>query len=549
MMQLDPVADGRLSQFDAALLAWTKSAEAGFRAAWSAPVLGGVPGKLLLIGVVLMLCLVRAYIGLVGSRLFSHDAFMLFDGAWRMMNGQRPHIDFYSHVGVLTYVPTVAGLWLAHGTAWSFGYGQALAGLLLAAWAYLLGRDRMADVPLALMCVTVAFVSVAPFAPGYFVFKMGSGTTYNRFGYALISLLLLEAVCGPKGMRPRSDFWGGVSTGLILVTTLFLKITYFGVAALLIVVLLPCLTQKRARWIGMASALLVALLVFCGYFGFSMGPMVRDLTTIAGGKHIFFPKYMLDEIVQHAITAVALAGAVALLWLSKNSPGKALSAAIAGIAVAFCGMVLILGNSEQSGFPLLAFLAIILLNELVLVEPEHAFAPDYFQSSVLLLGSAFILGLLFSSAAGTVSALAGRVVVPRVYPPFRSPILSGFVPMGDDYLYTGFVNDGLDLVRKFRRPGDTIMSLDFTNPFSYGLGMKPAPGGTTVLQYNTTFNDRFRPSAKSLFGAAELVAVPKTFSDGSLEGNVERLYGPYLRSHFSLVGESASWLLYRRNRD
>jgi hypothetical protein len=92
------------------------------------------------------------------------------------------------------------------------------------------------------------------------------------------------------------------------------------------------------------------------------------------------------------------------------------------------------------------------------------------------------------------------------------------------------------------------MSLDFTNPFSYSLGIKPAPGGTTVLQYHTTFSDRFRPSASFLFGSAHLVALPKKFSDGSLDVMIERFYGPYLRAHFREIGESEGWrLFYRTN--
>jgi len=78
--------------------------------------------------------------------------------------------------------------------------------------------------------------------------------------------------------------------------------------------------------------------------------------------------------------------------------------------------------------------------------------------------------------------------------------------------------------------------------------MKPAPGGTTVLQYQTTFSDRFRPSAAFLFGSADLVALPKKFSDGSLDVVIERFYGPYLRSHFREIGESRDWrLFYRTN--
>ena len=61
-------------------------------------------------------------------RCYSHDAFMVLDGAWRMLNGQRPHLDFNSMIGPAAYLPTVVGFRLASNTSAGFGYGQALVG-------------------------------------------------------------------------------------------------------------------------------------------------------------------------------------------------------------------------------------------------------------------------------------------------------------------------------------------------------------------------------------------------------------------------------------
>ncbi len=209
------------------------------------------------------------------------------------------------------------------------------------------------------------------------------------------------------------------------------------------------------------------------------------------------------------------------------------------------GVGLILGNSEESGFPLAAFVAIVLLNEVILSAPGSIAGQDL-RLPVFLLGAVLIGGSLVPGLLVTMVGVAGRVHIAHRLPPLKSPVLSGFIPAGDDYWYGDFVNDGLSLVTKFRRPADTVMSLDFSNPFSYSLGMKPAHGGTTVLQYNTTFNDRSRPSAEFLFGFAKLVALPKRFSDGSLDVNICKLYGPYLLSHYHEVGESRDWILYRQ---
>ncbi len=517
-----------------------------FVAAWRFPLLKRTWGKLLLILVIVVLCVVRAYVALIGTRVFSHDAFMLFDGAWRMLNGQRPHIDFYSHVGFLTYVPTGIGLWLSGGTAWGLGYGQALVALLLGIWAFLLGRKPLADVPLTLMCITVVLMAVAPFALGFSPMKPTPAMLYNRQGYALLALILLEAFQPVTRRAEREDLWGGISTGAILAILFFLKITYFAVALFLLVTLLACRTQSRTRWLGIAAGLVAITAASCAYYGFHARPLVHDLITIAGGKHIYLGWYLIDGVLQEAGIVAALAISAALLLDVYHERNAALAVLVAGAAVAFAGTVMIFGNFEQIGFPLAAFLAIIVLNALNLRIPEARDAPDYFHASVLVLGSVLILGSLLSGMIGMTFALGQRVFLHGAEA-FNLPRLSGFTTGPDDRWYADFVNNGVPLIEKFRRPKDTLMSLDFSNPFSYGFGMRPAYGGTPVLQYGTTFNDRFKPTPEFLIGSADLIAVPKKASDPTLDINVPRLYGPYLKSHYHVLGESRDWRLYRRN--
>ncbi|MDQ2712903.1 MAG: hypothetical protein M3Y24_11870 [Acidobacteriota bacterium] len=513
---------------------------------WRYPLLKAAWGKLLLFLIPAGLCAVRAYVGLIGSRGFSHDAFMLLDGAWRVLNGQRPHIDFYSHVGFLTYLPTAIGLRISHGTAWGLGYGQALVGLLLGIWTYLLGRKRLADVSLALMCISVVLMVVAPFALGFSPMKPGPAMIYNRQGYALLALVLLEAFSETRRRSRQEEFWGGFSTGAALSILFFLKITYFAAGVFLLVALLPCRQQTKQRWTGIVGGCVAVTFACCAYFGFHLGPMEHDLVTIGGGKHMRWSWYLIDAVIESAGVAAALASGVTLLLAAQSEGRAARSVAILGLAVTVGGVALIFGNYEQSGFPMTVFLAIIALNVAMVKVVPTSRSAELFEAAVLLLGSVLIAGSLFSGAMGTAFAFGQRVFFHRTTA-FDSPALSGFTTGPDDDWYTALVNDGIPLVEKYRRPGDTLMSLDFSNPFSYSLGMKPAYGGTSVFQYGTTFNDRFKPSPAFLMGSADLVAVPKTASDPTLDNNVPRLYGPYLLSHFHLIGESRDWRLYRRN--
>jgi hypothetical protein len=513
---------------------------------WHYRLLRHAWGRIILFFLIIGPCVLRAYSGMIGSRAFTHDGFMLLDGAWRMLQGQRPHLDFYSHVGFLTYLPTAVGLQISGGTAWGLGYGQAVSAFLLGIWTFLIGRKRLSDVPLVLMCACVVFMAAAPFALGFSPMKTSPAMIYNRQGYAFLALILLEAFQPNERLTRRDELWGGVSTGGIVSILFFLKITYFVTGLFLLLALLPCKKQSKQRWMGIALGLLAVTASCCGYYGFQMKPLLHDLLTIGGGKRIHFGWYVIDGVLQDSAIAAGFALSAALLLSACQQLRAAFAVAIAGLAVAFAGVALIFGNYEQNGFPMAAFLAIVALNIVIFYASSARDSFRFFQSAVLLMGSVFIFGSLLSGGIGMAFAVGQRLWLHQMKA-FEMSRLSGFTAGPDDDGYAAMVNDGIPLVEQYRRPNDRLMSLDFTNPFSYGLGMRPAYGGTTVLQFGTTFNDRFKPSPEFLMGAADLIAVPKKASDGTLDDSIPRLYGAFLGSHYREIGESREWRLYRRN--
>src|SRR5690348_8179529 len=56
------------------------------------------------------------YIGMVPTRHYPADNLWLPSVAWRLLWGQRPHVDFSSGVGPVVYMVTAAGVKLARGT-------------------------------------------------------------------------------------------------------------------------------------------------------------------------------------------------------------------------------------------------------------------------------------------------------------------------------------------------------------------------------------------------------------------------------------------------
>ena len=64
-------------------------------------------------------------LGVPRMRLFGHDVFISLDGGWRVLNGQRPVVDFYAQMGPAYYLLHAAGMWLAGTAAAGLGSGYS----------------------------------------------------------------------------------------------------------------------------------------------------------------------------------------------------------------------------------------------------------------------------------------------------------------------------------------------------------------------------------------------------------------------------------------
>lgn len=514
---------------------------------WGWPVLCSGPARLGLLAAVAGICLARAYIGLYGTQLYSHDAFPLLDGAWRILNGQRPHADFFTALGPLSYFPTVAGLILSGGRAGGFGFGQALVGFIAGLWTYLITRQRLSDVPAVLACLAGVLIATAPFSLDRYPFVMTPDTTYNRYGYALVSIILIELFSKRKDGSGRGEFMGGVSTGAILVLLLFLKVSFFGGAALAVLCLLWCRAQTRSRFWGLAAGFFAVSLLFLIYLRFDLAPMARDLSIAALAKHVNPRWYSVDKVFEHALALMVFAAAASGL-IAGARRRSARSMIIAAAVIVVLGVFFLFTSFEGAGFPLACILVILIIDRL---NPRLEEIPDsrrFAYAVVLGWGAVFIISSLASSGMGLTAALAQRVWIAgphwqsRHHERLNSPILNGFIPVADDESYLSFVNDGLALVNRYRQPWDTVMSLDFSNPFLYGLGIKPARGGATVLQYNVNFDETHKPAPEWVMGNYSLLMVPVS---GSENARTWRAYRQFVESHFHQIGLSKEWRIYR----
>ena len=523
---------------------WLESLAGRILGYWSSPLFEDKLVASSLVTLLIGACVLRGYLGMNGLRVYTHDVFVFLDGGWRILNGQRSNIDFFSDHGPIMYAATALGIKWAGGVAAGLGWIEGVIGCLLGIWALLLTARRLDAVGRALFCILIVLVAISPYTPGEPFVLTTPATVYNRYGYCLIALAMLECALDSRGNRAKSEVRGGFSTGIIAAILLFLKISYFLWIGALAMLLIPCRVQTRRRWIGMAAGFVAGLLPFLVYFRGSLLPMIADLRTVAGAKHIQWRWYLVEgSYFSFAPLVLFILTATALVW-AEGSRRTSVQVAVAGAATFLGSGFLLLTNNQKNELPLAAMGAVLILH-LVNSRPSVE-TTIWMRSVVTLWGAWFIMVTIALNYCGLLFGVFDRAwAMGDARSHFHSPYASGLTSFDVDYV--NFVNDGLDLIRRNRRAGDTIMSLDFSNPFSFLLATPPARGGTTGLQFNTNFSDAHHPAPEWLIGHATLVIVPEVYSDGSLDDNIPRIYGPYLTGHYHQIERSARWKLYRRN--
>ena len=310
-----------------------------------------------------------AALGTGPMNLYGNDALLLLDGGWRILSGQIPYRDFYLALGPLEYMIVAGGMWLTGCTPKGLSVGFAIAGACVSFWGWRIARVRMPLVPALLATVWLALTVTGPAPIDSTPNAVSCAMIYNRLGYALLAILLVECTFAQK----RNRFWGGVSSGAIVVLLLFLKLNFFGAAALLLLVTMPFRKEELRRWWGILVGATVVFAMFCLYLHFALGAFCADMLLAIHSRGAALSFRKIEGLLPgsgEAVTVLVLTVLTALLigrggrWRSQES--RIVLLACATIAVS---ALLRSTDGDESGLYLLPFWALIIVAQLVAASP------------------------------------------------------------------------------------------------------------------------------------------------------------------------------------
>ena len=527
---------------------------------------GSWPVAVISLLIVFISCAITWQLGLPHVSIYGRDIFTFLDGSWRVSQGQIPHVDFYSSLGPIFYFMQATGLLLARDHIEGLVYGTVLAGLVLGIWGIAVIRARLNAIAAVFAIAFLILFWLAPFPLGEPYYLPSFAMQYNRLGYTILFLAVVE-LFGKVGERPSHVDWGGLSTGIALGCLLFMKANFFAVGA----VIAAGAYVLRVRTLRHAAFVITGwLVVFCliaSYLHWDLLAFWNDLRTAAGARQTGFHE-MRDSARTAARNVTAMVAMLGLAGIALLR-GKGAAAGVLpclkqplliAILILAADFVLSLSNQQRFGFPLTIVAIILFADQLCRAGMESRTAErSAAEPALLLVMAAMVIPFIMDTVnawaihitmrQNTVLATSARInsvpLVNLIFDDHADPAWSQSEANGR--ILTGHINDGLQLIREHSGPKDRIACLCYDNPFPYALLRPPMEGGAAFYDYSTNFTERFTPPPERILGNADVVVYPKTEIDSLNVSTLLKICHNLLAERYHTVAESRDWILLKKN--
>ena len=317
--------------------------------------------------------------GPLPQMLFGHDMMFLLDGGWKWHWGYRPHVDYYSPFGAVSYLLVGAGIGLSGGLPNAMPAAVCVFALTFLPVCLYVAFSRFNVIAAAAATVVLLAMVLAPH-----VMKFGSGgwsyaTVYNRWAYLLFCILLMTVT-----FRPREWRWADALDGLIAATcvclAMMLKISY-GLLAVMLFALAMVLRPRTLRfWAAALAGAVVWFVVFGLLLRWTYAQMLGDIGIASQSRAGLGPaglvQWGLFLYPELGLVVVLALIAFAFGWITRTDGVlpelRQLALVLFGFAA--CAAAIEMSNSPLGTTrenPVLSLGAIVLAGTIARRSPNH----------------------------------------------------------------------------------------------------------------------------------------------------------------------------------
>ncbi len=520
---------------------------------------------LLLIGIVTSLSLILVNIGTPAINSLPTDVTILLESGWRIINGQTPHLNYYSPLGVLTSLAIAFGMKVSSPSASSIAYGNVLLFIILTPWAWFIARSRFSAFNAFLFALFMGLLLVAPRPLGEPMSDTTYAMLYNRQAFVLLSLLLVEIFISPHiSVKPKTKnmFFGGLSSGILLALLFYCKVNYLAIAVVAILLHFIFFRFSKAWLIGLFTGILTISLGMYIVFNLNLFAYLTDISLAAQSQNKiqklhnikgafidnFYWLYLIFIlIVINSMNHNKSSHKWSSFWQKTRPQIIATFVALSGILI--CGT-----NSQATDIPLLFVAGLILLEHLRREFQLHSYSANSFSGLkyflTISITTLFCAAILIQDLGSITSAAMSnklKLTATSQSQQLQSKTMSDLLVVAESSDYPPMINDGLSLLRPHISKDSRVLAMDFANPFSFALELPPPKGDALWWHYRHTFNQTTFPEPEKVFQEVNLVIIPKQSDEGSSASEyMQEIYGGYLHKHFIEQDNSQFWTLWTK---
>ncbi len=515
--------------------------------------------------------------GVIYTNMMAHDNYIFIDGIYRVLVGDIPNFDFISGLGPLNFIGPASLAFLSDDPYTLFlVFNLLVLFLFLSVGAYL-SQTRLPRLPGICFQFYLAALVAAPVPMGFTGSNVTFAMYYNRIGWGGVMLLALLFISKPDPGRWTHKI-EGFFVGIALAFLLYIKITYFLIAVVLIIFLAVYRKLHRTSLLYSLGVLLVVGIVFeLAYPGLNRS-YLRDILDMAIVGNNFFGS--LRQALKFNVISMLIPLALLIILMPtldfkiKNSGKKVLSfyflllgsslfilstnSEVISLPLMFCAALIATAlfsrsvsdwKFEKHSHRAVAILLILGLLPWVAETIERQGAMERFfriglaENYEMTVPDQMKKMLISEGALGGLdrAGIDGSIQVSFVEFRHLQKISARQEIFQTQYAYT--VAQGVKSMREvFSRHGSgSLYNLDFSNPFSHLLEAPTAKG--TYLWHHDERNislEHYMP-AQEIFANVDYVMIPRFPMVEKTANLLSKIYGTYINTNYSRVLKTKFW--------
>jgi hypothetical protein len=514
--------------------------------------------------------------------IITHDSLIFFDSTYRISNGLVPSSDFPTALGAAQlYLPAWAA-WLIGGYGGSVELASVWVAVGLGLACAAIGAQRM---PIAVTAVLLGVVFLVT-VPAAMLERWGgesqtlvNGETeiladnlswamfYNRWGWA--ALIPLFMVLVPRRDRSTAPGLGEIAVLAAVLTFLFwLKVSYFA-AGLGAAAVYAFLNPGMWRTLAIGGAMTAAGIVAIGLMTGNLLAYINDIL-LAGKVSGARTESILGLIRRNMLEMLFAAAPLGILaalgrfnWRDGLVAGFILLASMfvinqngqlenltALIVLAAYGAVRVMGETDvqrvarvaaAGAFGMLAA-SQVLDRGMVLIDHAYAILREKAREPAQWASVPAFQGVYVPERESMFSRAVSKSETPEAR--IHNIWLSGQYGRRQELRQGEYMETllaGMEDLAPVVKRGETVTTLDMTNPFPFLMNLRAPKGGWLTLHMNRTISEEVHPEPAVMFADADHVMIAKMSMVQSTADLMTDLYAPWLDENYGTRVETLYW--------